>query len=176
MGGNSNPSFDKISAKLQTTFVEDTSAAVDQLQTIDQRREEIKQQLQKNVTEKNELALIDQEYLLTEIKLLIQSTLSVLERLDQDIKVGTEARKYEVFAALTNAVTAQLKELRELNKMIADMEIFKNPSAGKPQTNVNVEMNGKDLLDWLDKVRSEREIDRIVPEFNIMADNPPEGE
>jgi hypothetical protein len=172
MDNMNNPSFDKISQRLGTTFEQDVSAAETQLQTISDR----KNQIQEQVTQKNELALRDQEYLLTEIKLLIQSTLSVLERLDQDIKVGTEARKYEVFAALTNAVTGQLKELRELNKMIADMEIFKNHETGKSNTQVNVEMNGKDLLDWLDKVRSEREIDRIDPEFNIMDDNPPKGE
>jgi len=169
MGGNSNPSFEKISQRLGTTFEQSVSAAETQLQTIEDRKLEIQQ-----ATRKGELVLKDQEYLLMEIKGLIQTTLSVLTRLDQDIKIGTEARKYEVFAALTNSITAQLKELRELNKMIADIEIFKDPDNNKSKTQINVEMNGRDLLDWLDKVRSEREIDRIDPTFNVSVDDPPD--
>lgn len=171
-GMKSNPSFEKISEKLQTSFVQDTDEAVSQLQTIDERR----QQIQKQVTDKKDLALRDQNYLLTEIKLLIQTTLSVLERLDQDIKVGTEARKFEVFAALTNSVTAQLKELRELNKMIADMEIFKDPDLGKPKTQINVEMDGRELLEYMDKIRAESEINKVEASFDIESNDPPGSE
>jgi len=171
-GKGSNPSFDKISRKLNTTFEQSAQDVEKQLQTVDLKKKELQQQ----VIEKKQVAIKDQEYLLFEIKSLIQITLSVLERLDQDLKIGSESRKFEVFATLTNSVTMQLKELRELNKMIADMEIFNNPEMNKPTTNVNIEMSGKDLLDWMEKIQSEREIDRIDTSFNVEVQDPTEVE
>jgi hypothetical protein len=75
----------------------------------------------------NARGIEDKEYLQEEIKLLIEQGKRVLDKIDKDLKLGSQPRMFEVYGSVFNSVMTGIKELRELNKNVADIELKSNP-------------------------------------------------
>lgn len=154
-----NESMDKLSNVFDTTFEQENVEK--QIQIINEK----KQSLIKKTSEG--VVLQNQKFLEVEIKSLIMSSRSVLQKLEDDIKVGTNPRSFEVYAKLLEAVLKQYQELRELNKLIYDVS--------KEERDINISKIGKkkisldatQLLDLVDKAREKSLISRVDAKFEI---------
>lgn len=116
----------------------------------------------------NDEIMHNTDFVTNELKNLIQTSKSVLSRLDADIKIGTKHRAYEVYSQMNNSITAQLKELRKLHESVAKIKI----DQGKMKLN-NVGVNDKisltseQLLDLVDKAKERSEINEIDADFKV---------
>lgn len=165
-------SYEKISEKFKSSFVpessgtKNTKGAKEQLSEIEEKKHELQNIVKDN---KNQaLVLGDQQFLQRHVKHLIGDTLDVMDTLKRDLKIGTGARKFEAYSALANSATAQIKELRELNKMIADMEIFQGEIDNKQnKSTIDVKMNSVDFMNFVRNIRKESELSKIDAEFEV---------
>lgn len=166
-----NESFEKIANKLGTEYVETAVVSA-----IENEIEEVKEKKNELVKfSKNDITLEDKEYLNTEIKSLVKISKGVLEKLNKDIKIGTPPRVAEVFATLANSIVAQLKELRELNKMVMDTEILNVPVDPKPNASFNVKMTGSEMLELFEKMQKDSKLQKIDAEFKIEDEKKPKN-
>lgn len=161
-------SIDKLNDAFDTTFKEDIDQAEKDIEQIEERKNALVKQVE---TKEMSITFQDQQYMLMELKTLIQSTTNVLDKLEQDIRIGSPPRMYEVYATLTNSKTMQLKELRELNKMILEMSIFKEDekdSGGQKLGKDSVTMTTKGLLDIIKQAQKENSMNKVEVEFDIL--------
>jgi hypothetical protein len=121
--------------------------------------------------------LEDEEYLRFELKTLIQGSRMIMDKLEKDIKIGSQPRVYEVYSALLKTTIDGLKELRELNKTVTDLEIEsdkpKASSDGKTINNTtnNVILTGKDLLTMIRSAKEENQLNTIEATFEFGDKN-----
>lgn len=118
--------------------------------------------------------LEDEEYLRFELKTLIQGSRFIMDKLEKDIKIGSQPRVYEVYSALLKTTIEGLKELRELNKTVTDLEIESDKprgaaSDGKTINNTtnNVILTGKDLLSMIRVASQENQLNTIEAKFEL---------
>jgi hypothetical protein len=170
---------------MQSGF-ENLNDALDANYDVDDELKEINEKtkrfdlIRKEIAQKekqNELE--DKEYLEFELKTLISNNRRVLDILEQDIKIGTKPRYHEVYATLTKSVLDGIKELRELNKTIADLKFQKeklevrkmqNSLTGSQQTQVNFRLTGKDLFDMIEAAKSSSQLNVVDAEFEVDSD------
>lgn len=134
----------------------------DEMDAIEERKNKIKGSLQ----------IEDSGYLNKEIKECIRSARSVLNRLDMDIKVGSQARMYEVYAALMNSITLQFKELRQLNEAIVKINIKQNKAnVNNLQGNEKISLTANQLLDMVKAASDKSELNKIDANFEIEDEN-----
>jgi len=162
--------FEKISEKFGASFVTDTSATVQNIENKLAKISERKNDLIQVAQQPTEIVLKDQTYLMGELHMLISDTREVMEILKESLKQGTRASMFEAYSKLSNSVTDQLRELRELNKVIADLEMFKLTPQTQ-QTTVNITMTGADMLEQLIKARKESEINSIDVEYEVKDED-----
>lgn len=130
----------------------------DEMDSIEERKNKIK----------NTLQIEDSGYLNKEIKACIYSARSVLDRLDSDIKIGSSARMYEVYAALLNSITAQYKELRQLNEAIVKINMDQNKkSFSNMKADENISLTANQLLIMIKTASDNSEIKKIEAKFEI---------
>jgi Xaa-Pro aminopeptidase len=122
--------------------------------------------------------LEDEEYLRFELKTLIQGSRVIMDKLEKDIKIGSQPRVYEVYSALLKTTIDGLKELRELNKTVTDLEIESDKpkvSAGDGKTinntTNNVILTGKDLLTMIRSAKEENQLNTIEARFELGDHN-----
>lgn len=84
----------------------------------------------------------DKDFLQEEIKQLIHQGKLVLDKINKDLKVGSQPRMFEVYGSVFNSVMSGMKELRELNKNMADIDV---KSKGTKKTSVNLQLTAKEL-------------------------------
>ena len=110
----------------------------------------------------------DTDFVSHEIKGLIESSKSVLDRLDADIRIGSQPRMYEVYSQLTNSITAQLKELRQLHESVAKIKIdqgkLKVSDVGDSD---KIQLTSDQLLDMIDRAKERSEIKEIDADFEV---------
>lgn len=105
--------------------------------------------------------LEDKEYMEMEIKTLIQSAKFVMDKLEEDVKIGAKPRVYEVYATLTKAVLDSIKELRELNLSIENLKLskeklkLKKEIGGTPANTVNLQISGRDMFKMIAAAKEE---------------------
>lgn len=114
--------------------------------------------------------LEDKEYLQQETKELIDNSKRVLHIVQNDIKIGTPAKTVEVYAKLLTSTVEALRELRELNKMVADMQMFTEPQETK--TSINIKMTGKDLIAMMKEAKESSQMKAVETNFTIEGDEP----
>jgi len=132
---------------------------------INQKKEEIESSL-------SNAHITDSNFLEKEIKSLILSSKSVLQTLENDIKIGAAPRMYEVYATLLNAITSQYKELRNLNESIAKFVIeTKKHTLEETKEQHRVAMNSKDALDMYIQAKKDSQMDMVDTEFDIVPDD-----
>ncbi len=160
-----NEAMDLMAESLDTEFESDEEV------------KELKNQIQVIEDKKNELAkavntmpsLKDQGYMNDQIKTLILGSRTVLTKLEQDIKVGSQARMYEVYAKLLESVLKQFTELRILNETIHKIEVdYKKDKVDI--TNIGdqpIPLTADQLLAIVDNARESSQMGAIDAEFTI---------
>jgi len=168
--------LDNLNKKLNAEFVEETKKVENEIEAIETKKNEIVKRVENTAI--SPITFEDQKYLLDEIRDLICSTTRILEKLEQDIKIGSPPRMYEVYSALTNAKVNQLRELRELNKMILDMQIFQNVPEEKGKGTVGrdeVKMTALDLLKIVKAAQKSSSMNAIEADFKIVNEDEDEA-
>ena len=160
-------SFDNLSDALNVDFVKDEN-----VETEDKIKkfEEVKDQA-KDVLASTDYSLEDKEYIQMELKMLIQGGLTILDRLEQDISVGTKVRAHEVYFTGMNSIMGALKELRELNKTEIDIELAKQKQSRQGGLvggmAVNQEYDSSSLLIMLKDAQENNSLNNVKAEFRI---------
>ncbi len=126
------------------------------------------------------VTLEDKEYMEMEIKMLINSAKFVMDKLEEDVKIGAKPRVYEVYATLTKAVLDSIKELRELNLSIENLKLskeklkLKKEIGSAPSGTVNLQLSGKDMFKMIASAQAQAEQSRSeVPdaEYNVLDED-----
>lgn len=112
----------------------------------------------------------DSYFLETEIKSLVLSSRSVLQRLDIEIKVGSNARMFEVYADLLNAITNQYKELRQLNESVAKLNVDQNKKSNDTHGNDKITLTADQLLEMVNSASKNSQLNKIDAQFTIEDD------
>jgi hypothetical protein len=109
----------------------------------------------------------DLDYMKMEIKSLIENGVNTLEKLSEDIKIGTSVRSHEVYFNGLGSVRELIKELKELNidNMKAGKESAKEGVVNNTQ--INNFFSGKDLAEMMKKAKKNSQMNDIVAEFKI---------
>lgn len=152
--------FDKISDILDTSYKDSEEKPSKDLQVFS------------NDTSKD--VIEDTDYIKFELKSLIENGVNMLEKLSEDIKIGTSVRSHEVYFKGLESVKSLVKELKELNldnKKLAkeDAKVVSNGASN--QTQINNFFTSKDLLKMINKADKEstmKDIDmgNIEPKSN----------
>jgi hypothetical protein len=153
-----NTTFEMEDKDVKTLFVETEK----QVSLIEEKKNEL-------MTNKKELTLKHQSFLEDELKSLIVSTRAMLAKLESEIKIGSKSGYWDSYARLATTVTGQLKELRELNVSVVEIEIQKRNmgndiNSGKRATIV---LDANSLMEYVNKVKKESEIGKIDATFTI---------
>jgi len=121
----------------------------------------------------------DKEFMELELKTSINDMKNVLATLQEDIKIGSQPRMFEVYATLSKTVLDGIKELRDLNMDIENLKIKQEAMGLKKQiasnsqhgpattNNLNVMLSGKDLFSMLNKAKVDSELNEIDAEFDV---------
>lgn len=162
-----NESFEKLNNLFDTEsgITENLKEVKNELQTINQKKNEIKEIVQKNEVG---FSIEDQGFLIEATKKLMESTDNVMQKLEQDIKIGSSPRMYEVFSFLANSKVNQLRELRELYKMILEMSIFNEEDSNKSKNENDVSMTATDLLKVIKEAQKSSSLNAIEATFKVV--------
>lgn len=113
-------------------------------------------------------ALEDKEYLQQQTKDIIDNSKEVLRIVQQDIKIGSPAKQIEAYAKLMTSHIEGLRELRELNKTVADMQVFTEPESTK--TSINIKLTGKELIAMMKEAKESSQIKAVDANFSVEGE------
>jgi len=165
--------FEKIAMSLTSHNIDLSELSSDEkistaLEIVDKKKQEIIQSLEKTT----EITIEDKDYLKTTLKTLIEITLGVLEDARADLKIGAAASQREAFAKLADSFLNQLKELRELNKMLFDLNVtYGEPNeeiGGEKEQEKELKVTSSEMLDFFKKVQKESQLNEIEAKFDIQ--------
>lgn len=164
-----NDSFEKMNDVFDTEF--DGSIIENKLTEI----EKIKSEANALIENKDNIAFEDKGYLQLELKQIIQTTMHVLEICRENIKIGSSARDKEVFFNGVGKMVEACKELRELNRVVTELNI-QDKKSKTPANNVTVkmDMSSRDMLKYLNKLEAAQKnnkLNEVSAEFQIDKDN-----
>lgn len=109
----------------------------------------------------------DLDYMKMEIKSLIENGVNTLEKLSEDIKIGTSVRSHEVYFQGLGSVRELIKELKELNIDNAKMNKESSKETIVNNTQVNNFFSGKELAEMMKKAKKDSQMNDIKAEFKI---------
>lgn len=135
---------------------------------INQEIEELKEKKDKLVNSDNDLE--DVEYMKFELKSLMSCGRMILDKLEEDIKIGSKVRNHEVYFMGINSLRDILKELRELNKTVVDVKM-KNKMTNVLANNVEnntLNIGSRELLQLIKNAQNTSQLKEITAEFNIV--------
>jgi len=159
---NKNESFDKIAESLDTDFDGEVVNEVKDLM-------ETKKKLLS--TDLNNLSLADSEYMKTEIVHTLATLETVIDKLTQDIKHGSPPRMFEVLGTLINSKITAIKELRDLNKTISDIDYRdkRKPEqgAGTGPKNLTINITSSDLQNMVKEASELNSMKEVDAHFEI---------
>ena len=161
-------SFNGINKKLNTSFElekEDQdiiNTFVDLKKEIDSFQDKKKSLIDSN----NAMVLADQEYMRNHLKTIIINTNTVINKLENEIKIGTHPRTHEVYGKLIQALTGAIKELRELNTTIVELKM-KDNRLDNNIANKKISLTANQLLDMIDKAKKSSQINAIEVDFTV---------
>lgn len=115
----------------------------------------------------------DQEFIRTDLRTLIMSARTVMHKVEQDIKIGTDNRKIEVYAKLLEAIGKQYTSLIELNKSIFDAQVQTGSVDITNIGNNKISLSSEQLLDMINKASQNSSINAIEAKFEIERENLP---
>lgn len=165
--------FEGLDKSLNTNFDSALDDVEKSLDTFNSKKE-----LMVEKSKSGTYTLEDEEYLRFELKTLIQGSRVIMDKLERDIKIGSQPRVYEVYSALLKTTIDGLKELRELNKTVTDLEIESDkPKITKDgaqtinNTTNNVILTGKDLLSMIKSAQQVNQLNAIEARFDFGDKN-----
>jgi hypothetical protein len=152
-----------LTSAFNTKFesVEDVEKTI---QLIDDKKNEICDVLR----DKKELVIKDQTFLEQELKTLVLGSKTILAKLDAEIKMGQKASYFDSYSRLVTAITAQLKELRELGVDLANLELEKQKkdiNKDKSRTTILLDANALDLL--IKNAKANSQLNAVDATFTI---------
>jgi hypothetical protein len=172
-------SMDKIANKFDTTFDQKMNEAVAVIQTEkSQLTEEVKSALSAPIVE-----IKDRQYLEDKIKGLIDRTSHVLDLMDEEFVMSggippqAKAFMYKTYADVVNAISIQVRELRELSKMCMGLDMINTEQTIKANEEKQIEekakqkkflLSGEDLANLVDAARATSQMQAIKAEFHIL--------
>ena len=109
----------------------------------------------------------DQEFIRTELRSLIMSARTVMYKVEQDIKIGTDNRKIEVYATLIEAIGKQYNSLLELNKTIFEAQVKTGTVDIKNIGDNKISLSSEQLLDMINKANEGSQMNAIEAKFEI---------
>ena len=160
--------FEGLDKKLNASFDSQLDDVEKSLDEFNQKKTEMVEK-----SKAGKYTLEDEEYMRFEIKTLIQGSRTIMDKLEQDIKIGSQPRVFEVYSALLKTTFDGLKELRELNKTVADLEIESDkPKIGAENKTINNTTNnfvltGKDLLSMINQAKEENSLKEVTATFEL---------
>lgn len=156
-----NETFDKLSNEFNTAPFSATPS--DELQVFNQQKQELIERSTQIRT------LEDKQYLQTEVKSLIENSKRVLDTIQKDIKIGSPPRMAEVYAKLLSSTLEGIRELRELNQAIANMQMFRDPDE-QPKASINVKMSGKELMEMMKIAKESSQLKSVEAKFSVEGE------
>lgn len=109
----------------------------------------------------------DLDYMKMELKSLLENGVNNLEKLSEDIKIGTSVRSHEVYFNGLGAVREIIRELKELNIDNARMSKETSKETTVNNTQVNNFYSGKDLAELMKEAKKNSQMNSIEAKFNI---------
>lgn len=154
----SNNIFDNISESLDTSFDgEEVQELVD-----------VKNQALKCQDISSDVFLDDEDYIRTELMSLISTLEVAIDKMQQNLKIGSHARDNEVFGQLCNAKVNAVKELTAMNKAKLDAKVKLNKVKISQNMNVtNNIMSSSDLLKFVNDASKNSSLKGIKAKFKI---------
>lgn len=167
-----NTGFEGLDDALETTYDPD--------KTLEDANNSIQKYETAKVAVISETTLADKEFMELELKSSIHTMKTVLSVLQEDIKIGSQPRMFEVYATLSKSVLDGIKELRDLNMDIENLKIKQeairikrmlaepkaNGSNGGNQTNVMI-LGGNDLFNMINSAKQNSQLNEIDAEFDV---------
>lgn len=139
--------------------------------------DELENQIEILEEEKNKLlcksnenfeTLEDKEYIQEKIKVIIETGETVLSKVSQDIKIGSNPKQIEVYAKLIDSVVNALSQLRELNKVVSDKQLLVGDfNSGDNNKEVNFKLTGKELLNMINSAKENSQLNAVDTDFEI---------
>ena len=120
---NIEKNFEGLTSAFNTTFKMEDKDVEELINNTEQQVQLIEEKKNELVLNKKELMIKDQTFLETELKSLIINTRTMLSKLESEIKIGSKSGYFDSYAKLSTAVANQLKELREFNVAVVQMEL-----------------------------------------------------
>jgi hypothetical protein len=134
--------FDGIDEKLNTKFESILEEEKNKLDVIRDKQVDV----QNIIEDEREITLEQKEFMINELKDMLESSNDVLTTLKNELKVGTGPRMWEVYSTLVNARTEQMKEMRSLSSQIAKIKIMDNElKLKKIDTALKIDKNKRSL-------------------------------
>lgn len=165
-----NSSFDNLDAALDTDFVTDDENTNKALARLEEKKNELVQRAEST----DDIRIEDAEYMRYELKMLIMNSLCVLEKLSQDIQIGSKVREHEVYFSGVGSVRDIIKELRELDKNIADLKLAKQKTekaeSGKLNNNGTINnfyVSNEELEEMMDHASKNNSLNDVEAKFQI---------
>lgn len=143
-----------------------------------------------------QVTIKDREYLETRSKSMISRCENILDILDRSFeravngedddeeesadgkkkkKKGVELYAIDVYSKLVNAIAVQIRELRELNKMVMGIDVINAQQVMKTMESENegkskeIKMTSSDLLKLIKEASKKDVADAIDAEFNVVT-------
>lgn len=163
----SNEIFDNISNSLDTEF---DGEEVEEIVEVKEQAESVSQLVQKNEDD-DIVSMPDEAYIRLELQSLISSIEVAMDKIQQNLRIGSPPRDNEVLSQLAMAKNSSIKELIAMNKALLDAKvklakIKKSPSGSVTNNNMFVG-NSSDLLKMVNSAKKNNSLKKVKAEFNI---------
>jgi hypothetical protein len=124
----------------------------------------------------------NKEYLDEKIKKIVVRCENMLDNLESDMESfendDDDARKfmgrmtlkiaaYNAYSCLVNAITGNVRELRELSKMLLGVNLL-NTKDDEEKDNKNIKMSSGDLLKIINNAKENNSMNEVDAEFKVL--------
>ena len=117
---------------------------------------------------KTPIVFQDQEFIQSELRSLIMSARTVMYKVEQDIKIGADNRKIEVYAKLVESIGKQYQSLLELNKSIFDAQVQTGQiNIEDIGENNKISLSSDQLLGMIQKASESSALNKIDAVFSV---------
>ena len=166
---NIEKNFEGLTSAFDTSFQMEDKDVEELVNKTEKQIKLIEEKKVELISNKNELVLKDQSFLEKELKTLIINTRTMLSRLESEIKIGTKSGYWDSYARMASTVSNQLKELRELNTSVVQIELEKH-RMGKDINNdkrATIVLDANALMEYVANVEKNSQMNKIDATFTI---------
>jgi len=136
---------------------------------------EVEKNLEVIENKKNEISAIvklpsvfqDEDYIRRELKTLIMSARTVMDKVEMDIKIGVDSKKIEVYSKLIDSIGKQYVSLMELNKSIFESQVKMGALDINNIGSNKISLTSDQLLDMINKASDISQMNSIDATFKI---------